>query len=153
MVLYYGQDVHHKTCKPDFLCSWPSLKFLSKIRGNFQYSASIMDTALPQKFPFILYRNLAKANCTGNQVCTSCDIVVLDYGKNLLLCVSFLLLSWKLSVIVFGPRVVIINKSYKIVPLKKNIINSHYITVWSCHWQSKQKVILKGTIFKHEIII
>ena len=38
-----------------------------------------MDTALPQKFPFILGRNLAKANCTHkkNQVCTSCDIVVL----------------------------------------------------------------------------
>ena len=37
-----------------------------------------MDTALPQKIPFILDRNLAKANCTGNRVCTSCDIVVLD---------------------------------------------------------------------------
>ena len=37
-----------------------------------------MDIALPQKFPFILDRNLAKANCTENQVCTSCDIVVLD---------------------------------------------------------------------------
>ena len=37
-----------------------------------------MDTALPQKFPFILDRNLAKANCTGNQVCTSCDTVVLE---------------------------------------------------------------------------
>ena len=37
-----------------------------------------MDTALPQKFPFILDRNLAKANCRGNRVCTSCDIVVLD---------------------------------------------------------------------------
>ena len=36
-----------------------------------------MDTALPQKIPFILDRNLAKANCTGNHVCTSCDIVVL----------------------------------------------------------------------------
>ena len=36
-----------------------------------------MDTALPQKFPFILDRNLAKANCTENRVCTSCDIVVL----------------------------------------------------------------------------
>ena len=36
-----------------------------------------MDTALPQKFPFILDRNLAKANCTGNRVCTSCDTVVL----------------------------------------------------------------------------
>ena len=34
-------------------------------------------TALPQKIPFILDRNSLKANCTGNQVCTSCDIVVL----------------------------------------------------------------------------
>ena len=33
-----------------------------------------MDTALPQK----LFRNLAKANCTGNWVCPSCDIVVID---------------------------------------------------------------------------
>ena len=40
-----------------------------------------MDTALPQKFPFILDRNLAKANCTGNLVCTSCDIVV--PGRNI----------------------------------------------------------------------
>ena len=52
-------------------------KFLSKIKGNFKYSASIMDTALPQKIPFILDRNLAKANCTENHVCTSCDTVVL----------------------------------------------------------------------------
>ena len=37
-----------------------------------------MDTALPQKFPFILDRNLAKANCTEDRVCTSCDKVVLD---------------------------------------------------------------------------
>ena len=36
-----------------------------------------MDTALLQKFPFILDRNLAMANCTGNRICTSCDIVVL----------------------------------------------------------------------------
>ena len=36
-----------------------------------------MDTALTQKFPFILDRNLAKANCTENRVCTSCDTVVL----------------------------------------------------------------------------
>ena len=36
-----------------------------------------MDTALSQKFPFILDRNLAKANSTGNRVGTSCDIVVL----------------------------------------------------------------------------
>ena len=37
-----------------------------------------MDTALPQKCSFVLGKNLAKANCTGNRVCTSCDIVVLD---------------------------------------------------------------------------
>ena len=36
-----------------------------------------MDTALPQKFSFILDRNLAKANCTEDHVCTSCDKVVL----------------------------------------------------------------------------
>ena len=36
-----------------------------------------MDTARTQKFPFILDRNLVKANCTGNLVCTSCDTVVL----------------------------------------------------------------------------
>ena len=41
-----------------------------------------MDTALPQKFPFILDRNLAKANCTGNFVCTSCDTVVLAIELN-----------------------------------------------------------------------
>ena len=41
-----------------------------------------MDTALPQKFPFILDRNLAKANCTENWVCTYCDIVVLANKKN-----------------------------------------------------------------------
>ena len=39
-----------------------------------------MDTALPQKFPSILDRNLAKANCTGNHVCTTCDKVVLGCG-------------------------------------------------------------------------
>ena len=42
-----------------------------------------MDTALPQKFPFNLDRNLAKANCTEDRVCTSCDKVVL--AENLLL--------------------------------------------------------------------
>ena len=35
-----------------------------------------MDTALSQKFPSILDRNLAKANGTENHVCTSCDTVV-----------------------------------------------------------------------------
>ena len=41
-----------------------------------------MDTALPQKFPFILDRNLAKANCTENHLCTSCDTVVLARNQN-----------------------------------------------------------------------
>ena len=39
-----------------------------------------MDTALPQKFPFILDRNLAKPK---NQVCTSCDTVVLHIYVNI----------------------------------------------------------------------
>ena len=38
-----------------------------------------MDTALPQKIPFILDRNLAKANCIENRVCKSCDTVALGY--------------------------------------------------------------------------
>ena len=38
-----------------------------------------MDTALPQKFPFVLDRNLAKANCTENRACTSWDTEVLDF--------------------------------------------------------------------------
>ena len=42
-----------------------------------------MDTALAQKFPFVLDRNLAKANCTGNHVCTSCDKIVLARGQKL----------------------------------------------------------------------
>ena len=42
-----------------------------------------MDTELLQKFPFILDRNLAKANCTGNRVCTPCDIGVLVLHSNL----------------------------------------------------------------------
>ena len=45
-----------------------------------------MDTALPQKFPFILDRNLAKANCTKNHVGTSCDTVV--FGSNKKMCMS-----------------------------------------------------------------
>ena len=59
-------------------CAVVFAKFLSKMKENFKYSVSIMDTALTQKFPFILDRNLAKGNCTENQVFTSCDIVVLD---------------------------------------------------------------------------
>ena len=35
-----------------------------------------MDTALPQKFPFILDRNLAKANCTED-----CVLHVLWYSS------------------------------------------------------------------------
>ena len=47
-----------------------------------------MDTALAQKFPFILDRNLAKANCTENHVCTSCDTVVLGTCINILINVN-----------------------------------------------------------------
>ena len=38
-----------------------------------------MDTALPQKFPDLAK---AKANCTENQVSTSCDTVVLGKDAN-----------------------------------------------------------------------
>ena len=51
-----------------------------------------MDTALPQKFPFILDRNLAKANCTEDQVCTSCDKVVL--GQNMKLVCMWIVVPW-----------------------------------------------------------
>ena len=46
-----------------------------------------MILALYQKFPFILDRNLAKAKCTENHVCTSCDTVVL--GSNPLVLLLF----------------------------------------------------------------
>ena len=42
-----------------------------------------MDTSLPQKFPFILDSNLAKANCTEDRVCTSCDKVVLGQSTKI----------------------------------------------------------------------
>ena len=52
-----------------------------------------MDTALPQKFPFILDTDLAKANCTENHVCTSCDTVVLPkFIKN---APSVMALRWR----------------------------------------------------------
>ena len=38
-----------------------------------------MDIEFPQKFPFILDRNLAKDNCTRNRVWASCDIVVIGF--------------------------------------------------------------------------
>ena len=46
-----------------------------------------MDTALTQKLPFILDRNLAKANCPEGRVCTSCDKVV--FGIRLISNYSF----------------------------------------------------------------
>ena len=57
-------------------------KFLPKIKEIFYFSASIMDTSLTQKFPFILDRNLAKAKCTGNHICTSCDKAILGESLN-----------------------------------------------------------------------
>ena len=61
-----------------------------------------MDTALPQKFPFILDRNLAKANCTENLVCTSCDTVVLGcytYYCCFVVCYTILLLFCLLHIL------------------------------------------------------
>ena len=60
--------LYHRTSKTRFSVQLAFAKFRSKIKGIFYSSASIMDTALPQKFQFILDRNLAKANCTGNHI-------------------------------------------------------------------------------------
>ena len=69
----------HRTCKPDFLCSWPSLNSYLKInKGKFLRECCIHDTGTVLKISLSLDRNLAKANCTENQVCMSCDIVVLE---------------------------------------------------------------------------
>ena len=67
-------------------------KFLSRIKGNFWESAVSMILALYWKFPFILDRNLAEANCTGNQVCTSCDTAVLVLEVNYL--PKYLAIGW-----------------------------------------------------------
>ena len=56
-----------------------------------------MDTAFPQKFPFILDRNLAKANCTGNHVCSSCDKVVLGLITYIFLFSGSILLQGNLA--------------------------------------------------------
>ena len=68
-----------------------------------------MDTALPQKFPFILDRNLAKANCTGNPVCMSCDTVVLDPDTNV---------SRYLSSRVIGTPISCLSKNWVSMPLR-----------------------------------
>ena len=75
-----------------------------------------MDTALPQKFPFILDRNLAKANCTGNHVCTSCDNVVLGnyiYLRLMYLFTFFnvILISYHVYAIATYNKSIIVRKS------------------------------------------
>ena len=52
-------------------------KFLSKIKGIFLIQCQYHGYSTHSEISFILDRNLAKANCTENHVCTSCDIVVL----------------------------------------------------------------------------
>ena len=47
-----------------------------------------MDTALPQKYPFILDRK-----CTENQVCTSCDTVVLARLINLVALLTWIIMQ------------------------------------------------------------
>ena len=60
-------------------------KFLSKIKGIFNtVSVSWIQHSLRNFLLFIkgpTAQALYKANCTGNQVCTSCDIVVLGHCK------------------------------------------------------------------------
>ena len=55
-------------------------KFLSKIKGIFNTVPVSWIQHTLRNFPFILDRNLEKANCTENRVCTSCDIVVIGYN-------------------------------------------------------------------------
>ena len=77
-----------------------------------------MDTALPQKFPFILDRNLAKANCTRNQVFTSYDTVVLGTGakKNSILRLGNSKKLFSFEIIVLSPENII---SYGLINLSK----------------------------------
>ena len=58
-----------------------------------------MDTALPQKFPFILDRNLAEAKCTENRVCTSCDKVVL--GKKVICMGKYIVISINSVIVIY----------------------------------------------------
>ena len=44
---------------------------------NIAIANNCLDTTDLISLTFILDRNLGKTNCTENQVCTSCDIVVL----------------------------------------------------------------------------
>ena len=52
-------------------------KFLSKIKEIFLMQCQYHGYNTHSQISFILDRNLAKANCTENHVCTSCDKVVL----------------------------------------------------------------------------
>ena len=75
-IWYIFSEIHLTLCTQQnvqtrFSVQLAFAKFQSNLKGK-----CIMNTALPQKFPFILNRNLAKANCAENWVCTSCDTVV-----------------------------------------------------------------------------
>ena len=59
-------------------------KFLSKIKGIFLIQCPYHGYSIPSKIPFILDRKLAKANCTEDRFCTSCNKVV--HGLNIYLC-------------------------------------------------------------------
>ena len=92
-----------------------------------------MDTALPQKFPFILDRNLAKANGTENHVCTD----VLWYSS-----------SWYVSILnsaVEMWRSMFIFPSYMILKNNKYYAGDsvHLLTVF---WQLYIKLELKAAL-------
>ena len=76
-IMYFARSTVSQDVQTRFPVQLAFAKFLSKIKENFWGSAVSMILELYSKFSFILDRNLAKANCTGNRVCTSCDIVVL----------------------------------------------------------------------------
>ena len=88
-----------------------------------------MDTALPQKFPFILDRKLAKANCTENHVCTSCDTVVL----------GMYLRQWE-TIFIIAPIFVILQGCFLSDGLQTN---------WSSGWAHEFLCTLPGEKKRH----
>ena len=78
-----------------------------------------MDTALPHKFPFILNRNLAKANCTARKSGLdyyTCDIVVL--GDNIIMRLTNL----KGTLIVFLNKSSVLQKMQKFLLIKITLV-------------------------------
>ena len=97
-----------------------------------------MDTALPQKFPFILDRNLAKANCKEDRVCTSCDKVVLGFSINEVQ-------TYKMESFVLVSYCLFYMKSLNFFLVLKKL---HFIFLW----KMIDLLSLKNWVFSHKLI-